>query len=89
MIICGQSIRLTHPEQTLLIQLTGVDTTQIKTKRMLVDFIKSNLTKIRSCEPGADLAYRLMINSLPCGEECCLHCKDECTKFKRLSAYSR
>ena len=89
MIICGQKIRLTTPEQTLLANLTGLDTSHIKTKKTLVEFIKTNLEKIRSCEPGAGLAYRLMINSLPCHEECCLSCKDECTKFKRLSASSR
>jgi len=85
MIICGQKIRLTTPEQRLLSNLTGVDTAHIKSKRALVDFIKANLGKIRACEPGAGLAYHLMINSLPCHEECCLHCKDECAKFRRLS----
>jgi len=89
MIICGQKIRLTTPEQRLLSNLTGLDTAHIKTKKSLVEFIRTNLEKIRACEPGAGLAYRLMINSLPCHEECCLHCKDECTKFKRLSVSGR
>lgn len=88
MIICGQKIRLTTPERKLLASLTGLDTVNIKSKRSLVDFIKENLDKIRSCEPGAQLAYRLMINSLPCADESCLQCKDECKKFSRLSASS-
>jgi hypothetical protein len=89
MIICGQRIRLTIPEQTLLKNMTGMDSANIKTKKSLVEFIKLNIEKIRACEPGAGLAYRLMINSLPCQDECCLHCKDECARFKKLSALSR
>lgn len=88
MIICGQKIRLTTPERKLLASLTGVDTATITNKRALAEFIQANIEKIRGYQPGADLAYRLMINALPCSDEGCLRCKDECVKFKRLSASS-